>query len=490
MAGTIPQHFSTVPVRVTQLPRAPSAQLADVGQGIEARALAGVGGVVAEIGQGRQQAKDDLSIATAINELNEYVFNESTALQTRQFTSPEEFAKAEKDFKKSRRREVNRIATGQNQAVAASLNKYALNSEIRDRKSYHSVIFGKQQRFNIAELNRLWGEKFRQFIGNPVELKSELTTLIEQYRPWLNPAYAQKLTNSIDNEIGKYLIANIKPDLIAAIEAEGDKSAGYDFLNTATDQLVKDGLLTEADAAEANKMLGDWMDNYVAGRIQKAKENVKLTTRQSYLNLMPTLLDSTVAQQRFELVEQSTLLKADKEKWQKYIKGSYRDSPIEATPDGHIEMTGAVFDAMTLAMSPQEAYDAVLEARFVDHSITDDQFKWSIEKIENPYPKQLIGDIKAIYNDNNEGHNRFWSADKKRNQEVNESLLAWVDNLIEHDKVSDFEFKKKMYAQSSQFRVGNDRRYDIGEIIYRGGWEWEVTGFDDDGEPIVEEVTR
>lgn len=204
MANVIPEHFSNVPVRVTQLPRAPSAQLADVGQGEQARALAGLGGVVAEIGQGRQQAKDDLSIATAINELNAYVFTESTALQTRQFTSPDEFAKAEDEFKKSRRLEAKRIAASQNQDVAARLNEYALNSEVRDRKSYHSVIFGKQQRFNVAELNRLWGEKFQQFIGNPAELKSELTTLVEQYRPWLNPAYAQKLTSSIDTEIANF----------------------------------------------------------------------------------------------------------------------------------------------------------------------------------------------------------------------------------------------------------------------------------------------
>ncbi len=486
----IPEYFANVPQRVTQLPRAPSAQLADVGQGIEAQAIAGVGGAVFQIGQERKDVADDLSLATAINELNESVFNEQIALQKHQFTHPNDFAAAEKGFEKRRKLEVTRIAAGQNPAVAARLKEYGLNSEIRDRRFFHNIVFSKQQRFNVAELNRLWGEKFQQFIGNPTELKSELTTLIEQYRPWLNPSYAQRLFSSIDSEIAKYSIENLKPVLIAAIEKEGNKEAGYDILNAETKRFVEIGALTEAEAAEANKMLGDWIDNYAAGRIKQGKEAVKLTTRQSYQNLMPTLLDPALAQQRFGLVEESRLLKADKELWQTYIKGSYGDAPTENTPQGHLDATGAALDAATLQMSPKEAYDAVLTARFVDKTITDNQFKWAIDKIENPYPPHLVGDISATLNSNTKDFNAWYRPDAERNTRVNESLIAWVDEVIKRDKVPLFDFKKQMHAQSSQFRVGNDRWYDIGQIIYRGGWEWEVVGFDDDGEPIVEEITR
>jgi hypothetical protein len=283
-------------------------------------------------------------------------------------------------------------------------------------------------------------------------------------------------------------IENIKPLLISAIEA-GDKADGYEALNKILPKLVKSGVLTEAESAEANKKLGDWMDNYVAGRFEQAKEAAKLTTHQSYIDLIPKLLNDALAPQRYDLVDQSKLLKADKELWYKYIKGSYKDSPIESTPTGHTASVGAVFAAAILEVSPKEAYDELLQARFVDRSITDEQFKWAVDKIEKPYPKHLIEDIRATFNSNLEDYNRWFSFnDKKRNQKVNEQLLAWVDKLIEQDKVPIFDFKKKMYAMSSQFRVGDDRWYDIGQIIRRGGIDWEVVGFDEDGEPVVEEV--
>jgi hypothetical protein len=45
----IPKYYARIPQRVTQLPRAPSAQLADVGQGIEAQAIAGLGAATVDI---------------------------------------------------------------------------------------------------------------------------------------------------------------------------------------------------------------------------------------------------------------------------------------------------------------------------------------------------------------------------------------------------------------------------------------------------------
>jgi len=46
--------------------------------------------------------------------------------------------------------------------------------------------------------------------------------------------------------------------------------------------------------------------------------------------------------------------------------------------------------------------------------------------------------------------------------------------------------KKEMFAMSSAFRAGGGQPYDIGATIERGGQEWEIVGFDEDGEPLVE----
>lgn len=282
----------------------------------------------------------------------------------------------------------------------------------------------------------------------------------------------------------KVMVENIKPLLIDAVEA-GDKADGIELLNKATDQLVSDGILTEAEGAQANKSLGDWVDNYVAGRQKRAEDEVELTTFESYDTLSEKIVSSTLS---FDDIEQSELSKADKEKWQTYITGSYQDATTENTPAGLLGSVGAVFDAASLQKSPTDAYDDLLNERFVKRTITDEQFLWGIDKIKNPYPKPIMEDLRATLNANNENFNRLFQRDKERNKRVNEALIVWVDELIKQDKVPLFDFKKKMYAMSSQFRVGNDRWYDIGTTIERGGRNWEVIGFDENGEPLVEEI--
>ena len=282
-------------------------------------------------------------------------------------------------------------------------------------------------------------------------------------------------------------IQNIKPLLVASIEANG-KGAGLDVLRESVTKLVKNGVLTEAEGAETDKMLGDWIDNFVAGRISQADNAVKLTTEQSYLDLTEKILNRGVGKLDFNDIEQSKLLKADKEKWQTYIKGSYKEPPTENTPTGLNNAFTAVFNAATLQQSPQEAMDGLLEARFVKSSITEEQFKWGVDKIQNPYPKQVLEDLKSTLKSNNEDFNRYFKRDKDRNKTVNEMLISWVDSFLAQDKPVPDDFKKKMHAMSSQFRVGDDRWYDIGQVIDLGGREWEVVGFDESGEPLMEEV--
>ena len=281
----------------------------------------------------------------------------------------------------------------------------------------------------------------------------------------------------------KNSIESIKPVLVAAITKNGKKE-GYAVLDTATAQLVKDGVLTEQEAAEANKILGDWMDNYVAGRIESNKAAEKLTTRQTYQSLMPELLNPENATQRYDMVEQSKLSNNDKLKWQGYIKGSYQDAPTKNNPDGLFVSFNAVYDAATLENSPQESYDVLLEERFGKHNITNEQFLWAIDKIENPYPKPVLNALQATVK-----YNRsvaWW--DDEKDKEVNEKIIGFVDDLIKRDKVPDFDLDKKLFAQSSKYRWAANSGYNIGDIITRGGFDWEIVGFDKTGEPVVERV--
>jgi hypothetical protein len=277
---------------------------------------------------------------------------------------------------------------------------------------------------------------------------------------------------------------NIKPTLIEAVEG-GDKFDGIKALDTISQQLVDEGFWTEVDAAEQNKILGDWLDNYVAGRKRQKEDAVKLTTRETYMEMNELIVGGGLS---YDNIEDSDLLKADKVKWQKYIKGSYTKDPSENTPDGHTQSFDAMFDAATLQLSPTEAYDVLLTERFINKTITNAQFEWAVGKIEKPYPKNILEDLDATVLSNLKDFNRTFKRDRERNKETNEALIAWVDELIAKDQVPAFDFKKKMFAMSSQFRVGDVRWYDVGDVVERNNVEWEVVGFDGDGEPIVEEV--
>lgn len=310
----------------------------------------------------------------------------------------------------------------------------------------------------------------------------------QAYRDALGTKYTPDMVDILVNDakakgaelFKKASIDDIKPLLTEAVETQ-DKEYAYKVLENSVKTLVKEGTLTKTEAAQANKSLGDWLDNYVSGRIQQKKQNEKLTTRQTYQQLIPQLFDDSVSHQRYDLVEQSKLLKADKENWQKYIAGSYDESPTENTYKGHKESTATVFDAMMLKISPKDAYDELLESRFVDKSITDEQFNWAINKIENPYPKPIATALRAALK-----HNLTvgWF-DNELDKEVNKRLIGYIDDLIEKDKIP-IDLDKNLYAQSQKFRWGQKSGLEIEDVITINNNDWEVVGFDKNGEPLME----
>jgi len=485
----IERYFAQEPLQVSPAPRVPVREIADVGGTLVPEALAGVGEALGDVSaivqkwyerEGNSEYDTLRSLyQSKIGEFERTSFKDSTALEIGGKKLEDELAK---------------LPSMEGLKNKSGLRKYKTFLELN--KVGREKIIGEKTIRMIAKNNQI---AFYDNISKIPRIKDEATAIstletlvngaIDDNTITAKEGFAikKRITNDWRTVRANDAIENIKPALIAAIRM-GDKTDGYKKLAEVLPQLVKSGILTEPEAAEADRKLGDWMDNYVAGRFKQAKEAEKLTTRQTYQELMPTLFDDTQAQQRYDAISRSKLLKADKDLWYEYIKGSYEDSPIANTPAGHTVSFNAVYDAATLQLSSKEAYDVLLEARFIDRSITDDQFTWAVDKIENPYPKHIIEDIRTTLKSNLEDFNKLFRFDRERNKKVNESLLAWVDEQIKQDKVPLFDFKKKMYAMSSQFRVGDDRWYDIGQIIKRGGVEWEIVGFDEDGEPLVEEV--
>jgi len=437
------------------------------------------------------QEDNKVSAINAQIQLDTFDYESITNLSGRKYEKIEDFSAAQEEYIKNREGYVKSLLTGKNEDVAQSIELYAKGSQITSQANHFAEL--EKHKLKYAQTQFFINQQQITTHINPENIeqqKAAMLTNIESYKDFFTPAQINSFKQTVDNNLSEGLIENIKPDLIAVIAKRNSKEDGYAFLNAATEQLAKDGLLTKSEAAEANKTLGDWMDNYVSGRIKEAKETEKLTTKQTYQKLSKPILNGELT---YDDIDNSPLQKtrrsgesvSDTERWHQYIKGSYKEAPTKNTPEGHNVAFNAVYDAATLQLSPKEAYDVLLEARFNDRTITNEQFEWAVDKIENPYPKHVLEDLKATIKSNHEDFNRVFSSDKERNKKVNESLISWVDDLIKQEKTPS---KKEMFAMSSAFRAGGGQTYDIGQVIEQAGWEWEIVGFDEDGEPLVEEI--
>ena len=253
--------------------------------------------------------------------------------------------------------------------------------------------------------------------------------------------------------------------------ATGSKESGYEMVGNAD------------FTADETRVLDNKIEDYWANRDTAAKKAEKQSTHQTYADFSDQIDKGEL---NYDKIDLSKLSKDDKELWQEYLKGSHVEPATLNTPKAHKQTVGAVLDSMTLEMSPKEAYDVLLNEYYGEHSITKEQFEWSLDKITNPYPKELIPDIRRVLNNVRLEGFDMWNA--KGKMKANEDLLNWVDALIKQDKVPLFDFGKKLDAMSTYYMWGReDYLRDIGDISEVGGRKWEIIGYNNDGEPIVEE---
>ena len=310
-------------------------------------------------------------------------------------------------------------------------------------------------------------------------------------------AGAVKALDGMDAAMVAQAIENIKPNLVASMQSgesweQERKITAQDRRNAVMvaektlSVMLESNLITPAEMVEHQKDLNNWVDNYAEeykATTDKAEKETQLQIQTDLITKMPA------GQTTFGDIENSGLTAGKQKEWNEYLSDSYTNpAPRENTDSGIMETAGVAMDVAMMTMNPSDAQDILLEERYIDHSITDDQMRWAIDKINNPYPKHMVPHIRATLNDNRSGHNRWFSGDTKVNTEVNESLLHWIDAEIEAGRTPS---RQDMYNMSSQLRIDAreiPRLLDIGQTIERDGREHEVVGFDEKGEPQMEMI--
>lgn len=220
----IPSYFATERMETSRLPRAPMG-IADIGQGLKAQSLIGIGGALGKIGQlladieiEKQRARDNVTLAEMKGLLDDFEYDTTPDLT--QIEKIEDFKKLEEKYGRDWKKKIESLTKGQNRRVSEQFKVYTELHWDTARKNYHNKSWPMEQDYAVASLNREWFKRFKSHIDNPEKLKSELQALIEQYEPYLKPIQKQELEDGIDVSIESYKIQsliNTNPEL--AMEA-------------------------------------------------------------------------------------------------------------------------------------------------------------------------------------------------------------------------------------------------------------------------------
>ncbi len=256
----------------------------------------------------------------------------------------------------------------------------------------------------------------------------------------------------------KSAIENIKPLLIAAMGEDINKADGITALNLLTKQLEDSGVLSNTEGAEANKVLGDWVDNYVSGRKKQIGQAKHTKLMNNYKDFSTRLLTEDVS---FGDIEIAGFSKDDKERWGPIIKGSTKPDPLATEPNGYSTALDAVMGFASKDISKKQAYEEVMTARFVDGSINNDTYLWALGRLEDPYPRHVSKTIDGIVADSEDfyyhkgvgffGKDWVTKAERKLLSEKNADFVEWLES--ENDKNGTFPDGKAMYEKMRELGV-------------------------------------
>jgi len=200
---------------------------------------------------------------------------------------------------------------------------------------------------------------------------------------------------------------------------------------------------------------GQTEKNKAAKDLQATKDFTKALTGQTD---KPLTMD-TIAQMYPDAGGQD---KIERDQWQARLDGSYaKDLPTNTTTDGQSAVMSVLIDAGKGTQTTQGAIKTLLDHRYVDKDISQKTFDWAMNKIENPYPPATAAHLQSTVEAVKQSITGSWesaadiettaAAHKAIMQNVNESLLNWVDNEIAAGRIPK---AVDIYTEAKQLEAG------------------------------------
>lgn len=282
-----------------------------------------------------------------------------------------------------------------------------------------------------------------------------------------------------------------------------DRREAYQMVSERLNELVESGVITKDEAFDAELSLNNDVDNYAAEFTKQEKDAEKATANELYTDFTNRLIKGNLTAD--EVIE-AMPNKNEKDIWRGIMSGSYNDPPEQTDWDGYLEATGLVAKYTSGAVSKSDALRQLLQQRYLQDAkdatgkgirITDSLFKMTVNRINNPYPPDvahdLIGTMKIVEEELTPSIFRRRKSEQATAIRVNTALMSWLDRASEDGK---YPTGKEMYNKAVELNMkfkktlpseGN-RLYEIGDTIPKGGYTYEIIGFDRDGMPKVDKT--
>jgi hypothetical protein len=308
------------------------------------------------------------------------------------------------------------------------------------------------------------------------------------------------------NVYAKSSIESIKPMIKTVLLsgesflAEGkitkdDRRAAYKMVENQLNALVEDGVITKEQAFDAETDLNNKVDNYAEEFSKREKAGVEQNILDTYeKSFVPHMKNGTLT---VDIISESDIPANKKAGWNKILQGTYDDTPPDTTgKEGREQLDRVVGMYNADIINKQTAIEEISKLRYIEKAITDYDAGSSIERLDLDYPKDLNNNLQTVLSsmrgetDAPEGlyvnTDRFWTGKKKdeaRYTTTSRALTEWVDRQVKDGKVPT---AKEIYGMASQFNLKQHPLTGVGSIVTIGGREYEVVGFDSDGEPLAE----
>jgi hypothetical protein len=450
-----------------------SPAAANVGAGIEEQAVAGLGQDITGLGlvlgelKKREENAEDILTADQASAARKNAVQQYDKLKSANPNDPDIWEMGREQIISQLNQKVSALQYNNPDFAARQDVDHISAVEAFDSKSQIEAIQVKADKA-VALTTQAFTETFA-ITGN--EQSVEKDNLMEALTNQLGPELTEIEFKSIQAEANQQRIAT----LIRAGEFDQARDLTATTPGLEPDQRNAQLKFIDTEQERIRKKTED------LGYSRQMEVNTSFTDLIADDNLTPDMVQSSNLDDKSKTGLRGKL---SKEKWQQYVAGSTDKPPTQTTADGFNFVTQSVFDFTNLKLNTEGAYKNILDARYLDKSITDTDYDWAMNRIKNPYKQPVAFDIQTIIKGNNQSikgegflpalDRQFFSEkEQQRAANINTQLIRWVDEQIALEKTPT---RKQMYDKSAEL-IAQDGN-TVGSISSpKTKTEWEKLPF-------------